>query len=778
MSVFKAQPMSYLQCVIPEDMTKSFMFHIGKLQIMSFVDLQPEVPPYKKKYSKEITRTRYLLSLVQRIEEVGERYEKWKAVGVTSSFESRSELSRAELELTEKNIRSSHQMIADHDRALTGLLAECSKLKDYVYILENLHKLSEEFDSVSTEKSFSYSPKETESALTSLGFHYLSGVAPPVKLATVHKRLNTISRGNVYVTTDALPNGRMFFLAFVVGAHLLEKTRTLFALEGVEAHSVSAFRRGARKELFHVRHKVKELEEVASKTERELQRTLAAVAPEIRLWKQRLALEELLCSELNKSAPGPSNNLLVLEGWCPQKHKFLVNKLMFNLSAEGGTKEPWVVNELANRQQQPSYFPTNKVTAAYQSIVNAYSPPRPDEVNPAALSLVIFPFLAGLMFSDVFHGFLLFVAALALCLYERKLRHWEENEIMVYVYSGRYLLLFMGVGSLFAGLLFNEFSGMRLSLFPRSFGPDTSGVYPFGVDWAWEGEAGESTFVNGLKMKLAVIIGFLHVMLGLFVAAFNDINNEDWVSFWLQSVPQIVAFGASFGYIVFMFYWKMLHPSLARVSVLQTIIGMLTMQVDEKDVLLGSAAAQKFFNRLSLLATFLALVVMAVGKPLALLVRRDSRNEPFRKVDNHPLKTSENDIGSVLTVPIDKNDSESTESTFAEVFFEQIIHTIEFGISMISNICSYLRLWTISLTHGEISKVLQSKLIDDLVPQLGHLLVSSFVFSFFTLALMLVLSVFECFLHTLRLQWIEFQNKFFKGDGVLFEPFVLRKEKN
>lgn len=39
-----------------------------------------------------------------------------------------------------------------------------------------------------------------------------------------------------------------------------------------------------------------------------------------------------------------------------------------------------------------------------------------------------------------------------------------------------------------------------------------------------------------------------------------------------------------------------------------------------------------------------------------------------------------------------------------------------------------------------------------------------------TIGILMMMDLLECFLHTLRLHWVEFMGKFFKGDGRKFSP--------
>ena len=103
---------------------------------------------------------------------------------------------------------------------------------------------------------------------------------------------------------------------------------------------------------------------------------------------------------------------------------------------------------------------------------------------------------------------------------------------------------------------------------------------------------------------------------------------------------------------------------------------------------------------------------------------------------------------------------------------DQVIETIEFVLGAISNTASYLRLWALSLAHGELAAVFWEKcVVMALATNSAVAIVIGYaVFAAVTFGVLLAMDVLECFLHALRLHWVEFQNKFYKADGRKFMP--------
>lgn len=118
----------------------------------------------------------------------------------------------------------------------------------------------------------------------------------------------------------------------------------------------------------------------------------------------------------------------------------------------------------------------------------------------------------------------------------------------------------------------------------------------------------------------------------------------------------------------------------------------------------------------------------------------------------------------------------------ADIVIHQLIETIEFALGTISNTASYLRLWALSLAHSQLAKVFLDMTVLAAMKQEGFvgkfigLFIGFVVWVNFTIGVLMLMDVMECFLHTLRLHWVEFQSKFYKGAGYAFKPLCFRQE--
>merc|ERR1711998_25685 len=180
------------------------------------------------------------------------------------------------------------------------------------------------------------------------------------------------------------------------------------------------------------------------------------------------------------------------------------------------------------------------------------------------------------------------------------------------------------------------------------------------------------------------------------------------------------------------------------------------------------------------------LLLVAVGcvpwllivKPMLLKKRMDKQEEERRSF-SEPFLADKEAVGDFEKGghgPDEHGEGAHEEHDFTELLIHQAIETIEFVLGMVSNTASYLRLWALSLAHTELAQVFWEKCMLSMI-NLGNpiaIVCGYAVFAAVTFAVLLAMDVLECFLHALRLHWVEFQNKFYKADGYKFKPFALQ----
>ena len=185
----------------------------------------------------------------------------------------------------------------------------------------------------------------------------------------------------------------------------------------------------------------------------------------------------------------------------------------------------------------PTYIKTNEFTYVFQEIVDTYGVPKYKEVNPALFACVSFPFLFGVMFGDMGHGLLLFLAGLGLMFANDKLK----GTAMEAIGQIRYLVFLMGIFAMYNGMIYNEAFAIPLDIFGSCYTKAPVAnfplkgdfaykrtsfdcVYTVGVDPVWPMSDQNLSFTNNLKMKLAVILGVLQMSLGIIMKAFNNVH--------------------------------------------------------------------------------------------------------------------------------------------------------------------------------------------------------------------------------------------------------------
>jgi V-type H+-transporting ATPase subunit a len=159
-------------------------------------------------------------------------------------------------------------------------------------------------------------------------------------------------------------------------------------------------------------------------------------------------------------------------------------------------------------------------------------------------------------------------AAAAMIYWERPLSRSKQDELFSMAFYGRYIMLMMGVYSMYTGLIYNDVFSKSFTPFssaweyPEEGRPEVTAHlkgsyrYPFGMDWAWHGSENDLLFSNSYKMKLSILMGWAHMTFALMFSLVNSRHFKKPIDTWGNFVPGMIFFQSIFGYLAFCIVYK------------------------------------------------------------------------------------------------------------------------------------------------------------------------------------------------------------------------------
>jgi len=399
----------------------------------------------------------------------------------------------------------------------------------------------------------------------------------------------------------------------------------------------------------------------------------------------------------------------IITGWIKERDRKQLEEII-------GRTETGILEYLspAEEDQPPVALENRPIFKPFELIVNLYSPPNPKEVDPSPLIAFFFVFFFGLCITDAMYGIIL---ALLAYLGLKKLR--SGRELLWILFGGGLVTIIPGAvtggwfGNLFELLPFpilNEFRN-RLMLFDPMKDP-----MPF--------------------FYFALLVGYLQVMFGIAVEAYDSFRNRDYATGIFNNITWII-FLNSLPLMIILRSWRPVLGLLAIVNACLILVFTRRGGVSIIDQLLF------FFF-------FLLLVLRLFSHPLQI---------PF---SINPYLILIPLIGIILR--------------FRRL--KKMLKKLAWGVyglyngtvSFISAVISYVRLMALGMVTAGIAMVINTVIgMISGIPVAG-IIIGLLIFiggTIFNIAI----NTLGGFIHTMRLQYVEFFQRFYVGGGRRFVPF-------
>uniref|UniRef100_A0A8D1T0T9 V-type proton ATPase subunit a n=1 Tax=Sus scrofa TaxID=9823 RepID=A0A8D1T0T9_PIG len=802
-SVFRSEEMCLSQLFLQAEAAYCCVAELGELGLVQFKDLNVNESRFQRKFVNEVRRCeslerilRFLQDQMQNEIEIQLPEKPPPTPLPREMITLETTLEKLEGELQEAN--QNYQALKKSFLELTELKHLLKKTQDF---FETETNLTDDFFLEDTSGLLELRPTPAHMS-GKLGF--TAGVIHRERMASFEKLLWRVCRGNIYLKFSEMDTvledpvtreeiKKNIFIIFYQGEQLRQKIKKI--CDGFRATTYPCPEPAAerREMLAGVNTRLEDLITVITQTESHRQRLLQEAAASWHTWATKVQKMKAVYHTLNLCNIDVTQQCIIAEIWFPVADAVRIKRALEQGMELSGSSMVPIMTAVQSKTAPPTFNRTNKFTAGFQNIVDAYGVGSYREMNPAPYTIITFPFLFAVMFGDCGHGTVMLLAALWMVLNERRLLSQKtNNEIWNTFFHGRYLILLMGIFSIYTGLIYNDCFSKSFNIFGSSWSvqpmfrngtwntqvigtnpylqldPAIPGVYsgnpyPFGID--------PVRMPSEVKYLLCNEGGVLKIMHFFLVTLIYTL------SIMLQFVPEVIFILCLFGYLVFMiiFKWCSFDASVSRraPSILIHFINMFLFNYNDP------SNAPLYKHQQEVQSFFVIMALISV--PWMLLIK------PFILRANH-LK-SQVTVNSSASVSSGRrasagahgaHDDHEEEFHFGDIFVHQAIHTIEYCLGCISNTASYLRLWALSLAHAQLSEVLWTMVmtIGLRVQGWGGLVGVFIIFAVFavlTVAILLIMEGLSAFLHALRLHWVEFQNKFYVGAGYKFAPFSFKQ---
>ena len=780
--------MSLVQLYVPSEACRKVIYEIGKLDLVQFMDLNVKVNEFQRCFVKELRR----LGNIERQYSFFKKEIEKRKIGLslypyTNQLEEIASQSHIEELLEGADLLENvlNQLILSNE-SLNGKIEGLKNLKSTIHNVDDF--FATHTDGLLLDDEISQLESQEPSDFRSL---YISGVINKDKIIILEQLLLRLLRGNLYFYHNDLEEKyydykkdiyleQSAFIVFFHGSYIEGRIKKICESLGGELFDVWFAKDMRQGQLRETNMKLNDLVSVAKETEFALMSELTAISKSLPKCWEIIAREKAVYLVMNQCDYDESRRLLVAEGWLPTDSIDLLKNTVQKSSASQSV--PTIVNILETTRSPPTFHRTNKFTEAFQNICDAYGISTYREVNPGLPTIVTFPFLFAVMFGDVGHGFIVTLASSFLVINEKKLGSMKRGEIFDMAFTGRYILLLMGLFSMYTGLLYNDVFSLSSTLFssgwkwPEKFKVGATvtakqvGVYAFGLDPAWHSAENGLLFTNSFKMKLSILVGHVHMTYSLFLSLVNHLHFRSMIDIVGNFIPGLLFMQGIFGYlsICIVYKWSVDWFGINKLppGLLNLLISMFLAPGTVPEPLYRG---QRFVELLILFVALLCVPWLLFVKPFCLKRKLDKKKAGYAGIPEDEDELIEDD----------SEEGEEESHSFGDIMIHQIIHTIEFCLNCVSHTASYLRLWALSLAHAQLSSVLWSMTLGNVIGKTGYGAVFAIVFIFamwfcLTVAVLVLMEGTSAMLHSLRLHWVESMSKFFEGEGNLYEPFAFK----